>query len=871
MPLEKKLNSEPIRGYRLLEPLGTGGFGEVWKCEAPGGIFKAIKFVYGNLGGLNQDSARAEEELRAVQLIKSIRHPFLLSIDRVECVAGELVIVTELADHNLEELLHKYRTQGRNGIPRGELLGYLRETAEVLDLLNLKFDLQHLDIKPRNLFLVSNHVKVADFGLVNSLSGNSNAKLQLGAITPLYAAPELFLGKLSRHCDQYSLAIVFQELLTGTLPYNGKNSRHLLLAHTQGEPDLSALPAADRAIVARALAKNPEHRFPSCMDLIRALMGHADVAGAAPQPAAADSVPAQALDVTPAPTRQPLAETLSSMAGDTEKSRPRQTPTLPPDVLTDHAFLESLGNTPLFDLWKVKTPAGQTRVAYFLYGLGNLDARAKESLLRFKALHHPALVPCELVHVEPGRAILLGDPVQESLRDRFLQCQSRKLPGIRRGELVDYLRAAAEVLDYLYQQHGVQHLGLNPRCLMLDNGWLQISEFGLAQLLWLPAGQNIAQRNARYAAPELFDRKISRGSDQYSLALIYAEMLSGVHPFRGAYSLRSRGTPDLATLPPQDQEVIARALDPDPARRWPSCTDMVMALEGTPPELEQELREKPDRFASLLQAPRALTTHTHGGSEGDLHQMLADILAAAGAQVAARALEDVPILSGDGTILSYKFQAGLPLGAARTKLERFHEQCFAQRVQEDENGCLLRVVLPASFWGRWLGRQLGFDIRIALSRVNPLSATPIEVAATLTTFHCNERRSRQILEEMGAPILDNLRQTLLTSAEKRSQERIAWPHPVRVIPILRHGERDEPVECRGKDISQSGLGLYLPHELDTADVLLELPNPVHPPAIIIPATLVRARPCADGWYDVGALFRLPAVRKSSADLALQHQ
>src|SRR5271165_4844840 len=192
MPLEKKPNTEPIRGYRLLERIGSGGFGEVWKCEAPGGIFKAIKFVYGNLDGLDGDCIPAEEELRSVQRIKSIRHPFLLSIDRVENVAGELVIVTELADYNLDELLKKYRAQGLTGVPRAELLAYLREAAEVLDLMNLKFDLQHLDIKPRNLFLVSNHVKVADFGLVNSLAGAHATKLQLGAITPLYASPELF-------------------------------------------------------------------------------------------------------------------------------------------------------------------------------------------------------------------------------------------------------------------------------------------------------------------------------------------------------------------------------------------------------------------------------------------------------------------------------------------------------------------------------------------------------------------------------------------------------------------------------------------------------------------------------------------------------
>src|SRR5438067_214727 len=250
-------DAEPIPGYRLIEPLGTGGFGEVWKCIAPGGIFKAIKFVYGNLNSLDGDAAKAEQEFKALERVKAVRHPFVLPMDRIEVVGGELLIVMELADKSLHDCVLEYQDAGRPGIPRDVLLGFLADAAEGLDHLIDKHNLQHLDVKPKNLFLIADRVKVADFGLVKHLERTSGSGL-MGGVTPVYAAPETFANKISKHSDQYSLAVVYCELLAGQRPFAGKNIRQLALQHMTEPPDLSMLPEADRPVVDRALAKDPD-------------------------------------------------------------------------------------------------------------------------------------------------------------------------------------------------------------------------------------------------------------------------------------------------------------------------------------------------------------------------------------------------------------------------------------------------------------------------------------------------------------------------------------------------------------------------------------------------------------------------------------
>ena len=284
---------ELIPGYIATERLGAGGYGEVWKVEAPGGLHKAIKIIYGF-----HDEERASRELKSLDHVRKVRHPFLLSLERIEVVDGRLMIVTELADMSLMDRYEQCRKGNLPGIPRDELINHMRDAADALDFMIQTHSLQHLDVKPENLLLVSGRAKVADFGLVKEIADKTRSLV--GAMTPTYAAPEVFDGRATRQSDQYSLAIVYQEMLTGVLPFPGRTAAQLAAQHTRSRPQLSALPPGDREIIGRSLSKKAEDRYPSCRDMIDALL-----AAGRPVTPVAQSAPAPVISP---PTPRPIIE-----------------------------------------------------------------------------------------------------------------------------------------------------------------------------------------------------------------------------------------------------------------------------------------------------------------------------------------------------------------------------------------------------------------------------------------------------------------------------------------------------------------------------------------------------------------------------------
>src|SRR5262249_50118261 len=161
---------------------------------------------------------------------------------------------------------------------------------------------------------------------------------------------------------------VYQELLTGTLPFNGKNVRQLLFQHTREEPKLDPLPEHDRPIVARALNKDPDKRFKSCMEFVLALQRESS-----PQETAASAGPA-----TPLPSKTPAngakkraeplpAETVSNTGAEGDTWIERKSPPTPAEVVPGFRFIKCLGKSPLMDQWKVQAPDGAKRLLKLIY------------------------------------------------------------------------------------------------------------------------------------------------------------------------------------------------------------------------------------------------------------------------------------------------------------------------------------------------------------------------------------------------------------------------------------------------------------------------------------------------------------------------
>lgn len=267
---EPEAGVEPFPGYKLVRLRGRGAFATVWESTSPNGEMVALKFMS------SANSNSTSREIRLLQGIQKIEHPYLLRIDRVWSMPGYIIIEMDLADASLLDLFLLYAEEFGKLIEPEKILLYLGQAASALDYLNSRrhpFDgrvvgFQHSDIKPNNILLVGNEAKLADYGLATPMLGTMTPCFRQGTLD--YAAPEVFQGSMSESSDQFSLAVTYHLLRTGAFPFPTP-------PHSPGKsfyrpPPNLAVPGTDeQQVVMKALSPSPQNRFPTCSAFIDAL------------------------------------------------------------------------------------------------------------------------------------------------------------------------------------------------------------------------------------------------------------------------------------------------------------------------------------------------------------------------------------------------------------------------------------------------------------------------------------------------------------------------------------------------------------------------------------------------------------------------
>ena len=323
MPSMSLRPGEIFAGYSIERELGTGGMGSVYLAHHPRlPRFDALKLLRPELCA---DPAFVGRFEREADTVAQLDHPNIVAVHDRGSHRGQLWMTMQFIDGaNAEKVLADYD----DGMPPDRVVRIVGKVASALDYAH-RHQLLHRDVKPANIMLTNGpddddeeeRVFLSDFGVAKSIGEAAERISSLtstGSVVATldYASPEQIKGlALGEHSDIYALGCVLYKLLTGIVPFPGDSVAARVYGHLNGTAAppstiVPTLPSGFDDVIAKALAKEPEDRYPSCRALARAARealnspvrsapGHPLPIGPADRPPAPSVDGARAIQSTP--------------------------------------------------------------------------------------------------------------------------------------------------------------------------------------------------------------------------------------------------------------------------------------------------------------------------------------------------------------------------------------------------------------------------------------------------------------------------------------------------------------------------------------------------------------------------------------------
>jgi len=271
MQNEVQMIGSTISHYKILEKLGEGGMGIVYKAlDTTLGRTVALKFI--------SASASADESLkqrlaREAKACAALNHPNITTVyDFVETDEHEFIAMEFVEGESLDKILEAKQFDVAEAIP------LVLQLLDGLEAAHRK-GITHRDLKASNIMLdADGRLKIMDFGLAKFAQGSMLTQLGSTVGTAAYMSPEQARGEETDHrTDIYSVGVVVYQLLTGKIPFPHAHQLAILYSVVNEAPkpprDLNlSIPPAVEAIVLKAMAKNPDERFQSCAEMAESLL-----------------------------------------------------------------------------------------------------------------------------------------------------------------------------------------------------------------------------------------------------------------------------------------------------------------------------------------------------------------------------------------------------------------------------------------------------------------------------------------------------------------------------------------------------------------------------------------------------------------------